>query len=135
MAATACSLGATDAQLAELFGVTETTINNWKDAHPQFLESLKAAKDAKDTQVERSLYDRAMGYEHRAVKIFNQGDGQSFEHEYIERYPPDTTAMIFWLKNRQPARWRDRQEIEHSGKLGLESLVAGSMDTTTTTPE
>ena len=47
---------------------------------------------------------------------------------YTEHYPPDTTACIFWLKNRQKAAWRDRQEVEHSGKVSLEELVSGSFD-------
>lgn len=44
--------------------------------------------------------------------------------EYIEHYPPDTTAAIFWLKNRQPAKWRDKKEVENLVKLGdeLESM-------------
>jgi hypothetical protein len=134
MAAKACALGATDSDLADLFDVAITTIDNWKLAHPEFMGSLKLAKDERDTKVEHSLFERATGYEHRAVKIFNE-KGVSFEHEYIERYPPDTTAMIFWLKNRQPAKWRDRQEVEHSGKIGLEAIVAGSMNAIATSNE
>lgn len=140
MAATACELGATDADLANLFDVTEKTINNWKDAHPEFLQSVKEAKSLLDQHVEQSLYRRAMGWEHDAVKIIavanGNNQGSSIEQvPYVEHYPGDTTAMIFWLKNRQPARWRDRQEIEHSGKVGLEAIVAGSMDKTSTSGE
>lgn len=120
-----CVSGITDAALAAFFGVTETTVNNWKLAHPAFLESLKGAKDDLDAKVERSLFERATGYEHAAVKILTvaRGDNQGSDVEevaYIERYPPDTTAAIFWLKNRQPDRWRDKSEVAH----GLSSHLA-----------
>lgn len=102
-------LGATDRDIADFFEVTETTINNWKLQYPDFLESLKRTKEEVDAQVERSLFHRAMGYSHPAVKMFNIA-GEIVEKEYIEHYPPDPTSMIFWLKNRQPDKWRDRRE-------------------------
>ena len=131
-AAKLCALGATDSVLADFFGVADATIDNWKVAHPTFLGSLKDAKDALDAQVEQSLFRRAMGWEHDAVKIItvargNNGGSVVEEVPYVEHYPGDTTAMIFWLKNRQPVRWRDKQELEHSGKIGLEALIIESM--------
>lgn len=64
--------------------------------------------------VSKRLYSRALGYSHKATKIFlRAGDSEPTLVEYTEHYPPDTTACIFWLKNRQPRKWRDRQEIEH----------------------
>lgn len=117
--------------MADFFGVTETTVNNWKSAHPEFLASLKEAKATADAAVERRLFQRACGYEHEAVKIITVADGNNNgshveQVPYVERYPPDTTACIFWLKNRKPQEWRDKTETEHSGKIGLEELVAGS---------
>lgn len=131
MAAKACSLGATDDDLAELFGVSGTTIDNWKAAHPDFLGALKEAKDSLDAQVEQSLFRRAMGWEHEAVKIMAvaRGDNQGSEVQevpYIEHYPGDTTAQIFWLKNRQPAKWRDKQEVEHGVTDSLAALIAAT---------
>lgn len=110
-----CLLGATDRELADFFGVSEQTINAWKAAHPSFLESLKSGKDVADQRVAESLYHRALGYSHDAVKIFND-QGAPLVVPYVEHYPPDTTAAIFWLKNRRPAHWRDRQEV--TGKDG-----------------
>ena len=110
-------LGATDKQMAELFGVTEQTLNNWKHRHIGFFESLKRGKAEADAVIAASLFHRAKGYEHEAVKIM-QFEGQSYEHKFIEHYPPDTTAAIFWLKNRQPDYWRDKTQHEHSGKDG-----------------
>jgi hypothetical protein len=101
--------GASDKQLAEYFKVTESTLNLWKLQHPEFSESLKRGKDEFDTQnVEKSLLKRAMGY---------TLDGK--------HYPADTTACIFWLKNRQPDKWRDKQELEHSGDLKINIVNYG----------
>lgn len=110
-----CKLGATDDGLAEFFEVTVSTINLWKQKHPEFSESLKRGKITADSAVAASLYKRAVGYSHPAVKIFNN-QGEPLVVDYTEHYPPDTTACIFWLKNRQPQLWRDR--IEQSGPQG-----------------
>lgn len=110
-------LGATDEFLAEFFGVSVATLNNWKHRHPQFLESIKRGKAVADAQVAGKLFQRANGFRVKAVKIF-QKDGVSFEHEYQEFHPPDVTAQIFWLKNRQPGLWRDKQEQVHSNPDG-----------------
>lgn len=106
--------GFTDKDLAEFFDVAESTIGEWKKKYPEFSVPLKEAKNEADEQVEGSLFHRANGYSHQAVKIFND-DGSPLVVPYTEHYPPDTTACIFWLKNRQPAKWREKQEIEHSG--------------------
>lgn len=112
-----CLLGATDARLAEFFNVDESTINNWKIDFPEFLESLTRGKYEADARVANSLFMKATGYEHQSVKIFND-NGTPMIVDYVERYAPDTTAAIFWLKNRQPAMWRDKQEIDHSSTDG-----------------
>lgn len=108
-----CLLGATDAELADAFDVCETTINAWKLAHIEFSEALKSGKAMADAMVAESLFKRATGYQHPAVKIFND-QGAPMVVDYIERYPPDTTAAIFWLKNRQRATWRDKQDVEQT---------------------
>lgn len=110
--------GLTDKQMAEVIGVTEQTVNNWKKANPSFFESLKSEKEIADAKVERSLFERATGYSHAEDKIFND-NGQPLVVPTIKHYPPDTTAAIFWLKNRKPAEWRDRQDIEHSGGISI----------------
>lgn len=118
-----CLLGATDKQIADAFGVTEQTVNNWKKdekGNPtSFFESLKKGKVQADAIVADSLYQRAIGYSHPEDKIFNN-DGEPLIVPTIRHYPPDTTAIIFWLKNRQPALWRDRQEIEATVSTGID---------------
>lgn len=113
-----CLLGATDAELADFFEVAVATVHNWKNEHPEFLDALKRGKSEADAQVAQSLYRRALGYKHRAVKITTHAEsGYTTVTPYTERYAPDTVAAIFWLKNRRPDLWRDKQNVEHSGEL------------------
>jgi hypothetical protein len=109
-----CLLGATDKQLAELFEVSEQTLNAWKRTHPEFLSSIKAGKELADAEVAAALYHRAKGYSHDAVKIF-QYEGDPVTVDYIERFPPDVAAASLWLRNRQPERWRDKTDGLTSG--------------------
>lgn len=111
-----CLLGATDAELASFFEVATRTIYRWQAEFPEFCQALKVAKSEADLRVERSLYHRAVGYEHEAVKIMAVA-GEVVKVPYIEHVPPDTTAMIFWLKNRQSEKWRDVHKVEH-GRAG-----------------
>lgn len=125
-----CLLGFTDAELATFFEVCEATINNWKLEHPEFLESIKSGKVIADSGVANSLHSRAMGAEweeQQAIKvkkvIYDNGKKISEVEEVVtvpvtRRDPPDTTACIFWLKNRRKAEWRDKQEHEVTGADG-----------------
>lgn len=108
-------LGATDRDVADFFRVSESTVTRWKHVHPEFREALKVGKDAADDRVEHSLFRRAVGYSYDTEKIAINASGDVTRVPYVEHVPPDTTAMIFWLKNRRPAEWRDRQQLEHSG--------------------
>ena len=113
-----CLLGATDKGLADFFHTTEKTINTWKTQQPEFLQSLKAGKEQADAVVASKLYHRAIGYEHEDTQ-FASFQGQITDQQtYIKHYAPDTTAAIFWLKNRQSAKWRDKTEQEITGLDG-----------------
>lgn len=105
-----CLLGATDKDLAAAFGVHVDTIDEWKRKQPKFSESLKKGKAEADAVIAESLFHRAKGYSHKAVKIM-QHEGEAFDHEYTEHYPPDTAACIFWLKNRRPDQFRNNPEV------------------------
>lgn len=111
--------GKTDRQMAFECGVTEQTFNNWKIAHPDFFESLKGWKESADESVETSLYERAKGYSTTEVKVMQDKHGRIIEHEIVKHYPPDPTSMIYWLKNRQPKKWRDKREVEHTGETKI----------------
>jgi DNA-binding XRE family transcriptional regulator len=118
-------LGATDAQMAEALAVTEQTFNNWKKAHPEFFESLKAAKEDADAVVERALFSRAKGITITVPDVKVLKDGAVVAFNRTEVIQPDVTACIFWLKNRKSAQWRDK--IDHTvagdGKTGMQDLA------------
>lgn len=123
-----CELGATDAELADFFGVSTVTIWRWQSAHNEFCNALKRGKEAADERVERSLYARATGYTYDAVKIFMPtGAKEPVYAKYQEHVPPDTTAMIFWLKNRRSGDWRDKTEQvvrhEHVSQMSDDELA------------
>lgn len=126
-----CALGATDQEIADFFEVSVRTIHRWKADFPEFCHSLKSGKEVADERVERSLYQRAIGYEQDEVKIFMpSGAAEPVYAPYRANVAPDTTAAIFWLKNRRPDLWRDKRDIDHSntdGSLaGLFSSIASS---------
>jgi hypothetical protein len=94
-------LGATNADLAALFEVSNRTIFEWQQRHPEFLHALKKGKKLfDDGNVRNALLKRALGYDYEG-----------------KHYPPDVTACIFWLKNRDPKNWRDKFDYRHEGKV------------------
>lgn len=120
-----CLLGATDKQLADFFGVTEQTINNWKVDFPEFFESLQKGKDVADAEVAHSLYKRAVGMEVPDTH-FSSYEGIVTETPYKKVLPPDVAASFIWLKNRQPAMWRDRHEVQlEAGDSLLDAIMRG----------
>lgn len=109
-------LGATDQELADFFDVDVRTVYRWKHDHDEFCQSLKVGKDIADERVERSLYQKAIGYEQDEVKIFMPSNAaEPVYAPFRAKIAPDTTAAIFWLKNRRSGQWRDKQETEHTG--------------------
>ena len=116
-------LGATNKQLAAAFGVSELTLGNWYKIVPEFAAAVHAGKERADAEVANSLFQRAKGYRHPDVHIVTlrdraTGDVQVIKTDIEKYYPPDTTACIFWLKNRQRALWRDVNRVEHTGADG-----------------
>ena len=107
-----CRLGATDPDLADIFEVTRSTINKWKLDHEEFSDALKEGKLTADEKVELSLFERATGYEHKEEKIFNN-NGQALIVPTTKHYAPDTTAIIYYLNNRMPEKYRNKQEFTH----------------------
>lgn len=114
-----CEHGFTDQELADFFKVNIVTLYRWKSAHPEFRNAIKSAGDIADERVERTLYQKAVGYEQDAVKVFlPAGTTTPVYAPLRERVAPDTAAAIFWLKNRRKDRWRDKTEQEMYGKDG-----------------
>lgn len=117
-----CALGATDDEMAEFFGVHRATFYRWKLEHTDFCDAIKSAKHIADERVERSLYQKATGYnytEEQAHKIKRGAHEETLEIVEVRRHAPaDTVAAIFWLKNRRKDEWRDKHDHEHTGKDG-----------------
>lgn len=118
-----CLLGATDKEMSDIFGVSESTFNLWKKEHKEFSESIKEGKEYADANVASRLYQRALGYSHPEDKIFND-NGEPLIVPTVKHYPPDPTAAIFWLKNRRKDRWRDKQDISIDGNLTFDVVPA-----------
>lgn len=106
-----CKLGATDKEIASFFEIVESTLNNWKIAHPEFMESIQKGKLLADANVADALYQRAIGYKHVDTDI-RVIEGKVIETEITKQYPPDTAAAFIWLKNRQKGKWKDKSELE-----------------------
>lgn len=117
-----CELGATDIEVADFFDVSGRTIYRWQLKYPEFCQALKAGKDIADERVERSLYHKATGYTYEAEKVF-QYQGEIVRAKVREHIPPDTTSMIFWLKNRRPDAWRDVHKVEHGNAGDFDKMT------------
>ena len=123
--------GLTDEQIAHNMGICVATLYNWKSKYLEILESLKRGKDVIDIQVENALLKRALGYSYKEVtreKMFNPETDQ-YElmptKEVTKEVVPDTTAQIFWLKNRRPEQWRDKRDVSVEGELNTNNPFAG----------
>lgn len=102
--------GLTDEQIAHNMGIAVGTLYEWKKGRPKICEALKRGKEVVDIEVENALLKRALGYEYTEKRIEkSEKDGEKIV-QTVKHVPPDTTAQIFWLKNRRPAQWRDKPE-------------------------
>lgn len=115
--------GLTDEQIANNLGISKDTFYKYKKEHTDFSDSLKRGKEIVDYQVENALLKRALGYQYKETtieRVYNT-EKEKYEmvvtKEVVKEVQPDTTAQIFWLKNRKPKEWRDKQQIEHSGEI------------------
>lgn len=121
--------GLTDEDICNNLDISVASFHNYKRDHVEFLESLKVSKPEADIRVENMLYKRAMGYSYEEVTYeaieFKQGENSipaTKVKTVVKEVVPDTTAQIFWLKNRKPKEWRDKQEIDLRTPDGLEVL-------------
>ncbi|MCW1926302.1 hypothetical protein OKA05_27355 [Luteolibacter arcticus] len=114
-----CRLGASAEELADFFGVTVERMEAWKGEHAEFGEAVRRGQMLADAEVADRLYLRARGYTHEAVKVMSRGGKEEpVSVPYEEHYAPDTTACIFWLKNRRPDLWRDKVSDDGAGRKG-----------------
>lgn len=104
--------GLTEKQIAHNIGISEQTLNVWKNKYTSLSESLKKGKEVVDRQVENALLKRALGYSYIETTKGLVGTKMVVTKEVVKEVQPDTTAQIFWLKNRRPDIWRDRKDLE-----------------------
>lgn len=107
--------GLTDEQIAHNMCIAVSTLYEWKKRYSEISESLKSNKQIADMEVENALYKRALGYSYTETTK----EGGIVTKEVTKEVVPDVGAICFWLKNRQPEKWRDKQEIEMSGNAGV----------------
>lgn len=110
--------GHTDDFMADFFRVPVSTWHSWKKSHPEFFRKLKGWKAVADDRVERALYEKALGYEYEEdAVVWDRFSRERVQVRLEKRLPPDTTACIFWLKNRRSKEWREKVEVDskHSG--------------------
>ena len=101
--------GLTEEKIADKMGVSVSTLSNYKNKFPKLLEAIKNGKEVPDIKVESAMFKRACGYRTREVTYKADNNGELVPVSAIEKdVPPDTTAQIYWLKNRRPDLWRDR---------------------------
>lgn len=121
--------GLTNEQIAEKMGIVPSTLYEWKNQYSEISESLKKGKEVVDRLVENALLKRALGYSYKETTrelIFNKDSGESelkitkvVEKEVV----PDTTAQIFWLKNRKPQEWRDKRHVEEKVEFETDGFI------------
>lgn len=114
--------GLTDEQIAHNMGVAYSTFRVWKTKYMALSAVLKRGKDVPDREVENALFKRALGYKYSEVTKENVGGSLLVTKVVTKEIAPDTTAQIFWLKNRKPSVWGDRQD--HAKGLPENNLSA-----------
>ena len=115
-------LGMTRWEIARALGIRRETLWDWERKNPEFSNVLKAASAAADERVEASIYERAVGYSYQTEKLFSWR-GEVVRAETNAHVPADPQLAMFWLKNRQPERWKDRMEIQHSHMFNFVGML------------
>lgn len=128
--------GLTNEQIASNMGITRETLNQWKNKYPDISDTLKRGKEVVDIQVENALLKRALGYSYdevtrERVLDYDPSTGQVVgSHMEITKtvkkeVQGDTTAQIFWLKNRRPEQWRDKRDVSVEGEISTNNPFKG----------
>lgn len=121
--------GLTDEQIAKKMGICRDTLIEWKKKYSDISDTLKKGKEIVDIQVENALLKKALGCSYKEVTKESKFNAETNEYELIvtkevtKTVPPDTTAQIFWLKNRRPDLWRDKKDVEVGGSLDTSSTL------------
>lgn len=123
-----CLLGAKDKEIADLFGVTTQTINNWKHDFPEFFDALVKGKEKADAEIAHSLYKKAKGYTYKTERMVGKGEDRKVVTVKVH-VPPDASSQQFWMRNRRRQDWADTKQVEVGGpgdfdQMSIEELRA-----------
>jgi hypothetical protein len=121
--------GKTLPEIAGVIGVSSRTLTNWMRLHPDLFLAVREARLIADELVEAALFRRATGYSHPETKVFIY-EGCPVTEEITKHYAPDTQAAMFWLRNRQPDRWREKNEsdVNVSTQVNVNQLSDAELD-------
>ena len=122
--------GLNDGQIAGNMGISKSTYYEWQKKFPDFAAAIKDGKVVPDREVENALLKRAKGYEYEEVtEEWSEQEGKMIVTKRVtKQVPPDPTSMIFYLKNRKPEEWRDKQQVELSGSIDIADVIAKSRE-------
>lgn len=129
--------GLTEEQIAKNMGVAASTLREWKKKYSAISAALKRGKEVVDIEVENTLLKRALGYDYTEERVESGKDGAKKFIKTVQvtkHVSPDTTALIFWLKNRKPKSWRDKQQFEDDGSGQAANAIADFLKALHPTP-
>ena len=121
--------GLTDEQIAHNMGINRRTLSDWKNKYDPISLTLKKNKEIVDYEVENALLKRALGYSYTETTIERKLNEDTGEYEMVttkevvKEVIPDTTAQIFWLKNRKPDEWRDKKNVDVEGLVSIDDTL------------
>lgn len=120
--------GLTDEQIASNMGISRSTLNEWKNKFSDISDTLKINKEIADYEVENALRKRALGYSYEEVAEKYEGGYCVERKRTVKHVPADTTAQIFWLKNRQPDKWRSNPQPGNDELFDKLDSILGGID-------
>ena len=121
--------GSTITSACDAVGISKQTFYDWKKNKADFSDAIKKAQSVADKKVENALFKTAVGYtvtekEYRSMQMRGFETEKKLVKTVKKKVLPNVTAQIFWLKNRNPEEWKDKQDIEHSGEVGVKYEIS-----------
>jgi transposase-like protein len=110
--------GATDKEICEIYGITRKTLKTWRERYPSLDRTIETGRTLADSQVIAALHKRAIGGQYTETSTTVNPDSSVFERTTVKEVPPDISAIKYWLSNRSPGYWADKQQLQHTGKAG-----------------
>lgn len=127
--------GSVDHELAKKMKVHPSTLYEWMKKYTQISDAIKNVKHVADAKVENSMFKSSVGYYYieeqpiKVKKVYKDEMNRRVEEETIEvvpvkKYqPPIPTNQLFYLKNRRPAAWKDKQQVEIESKTPITLII------------